>query len=137
MAAAESISGEKIAFNPFYFQDFGRIRRVIRKGARNGFYPRGADRMPMEYLVSHEWAHLVAAFLRHHDEGKWRRIVHLFAQDKADADSSFDPAKATQISIMSEAGIAEAFAEAFSALRLQSESDRPAVVNRLALVLRG
>ena len=60
IAAAESISGEKIAFNPFYFQNLRRIRRVVRKGVREGFYPRGADRLPMDYLVSHEWPHLVS-----------------------------------------------------------------------------
>jgi hypothetical protein len=137
IAAAESISGEKIAFNPFCFQSLRKIRRVVRKGVREGFYPRGVDLMPMDYLLSHEWAHLVAASLGRHDNERWNRILGLFARDTMEHTSSFDPAKAARISITSEASFAEALAEAFAAIRCQPESFQPEIVRRLSRVLRG
>jgi hypothetical protein len=43
IAAADSISGEKLAFNPYYFQDPKRIQRVIQRGEQDRFHPRGAS----------------------------------------------------------------------------------------------
>jgi hypothetical protein len=93
--------------------------------------------MPMDYLLSHEWAHLVAASLRRQDKERWNRILGLFARDTMEPTSSFDPAKAARISITSEASFAEALAEAFAAIRCQPESFQPEIVRRLSRILRG
>jgi hypothetical protein len=137
IAAADSISGEKLAFNPYYFQSPKRIRQVVQRGEQDRFHPRGASEAPECYLVSHEWAHLVAAYLRRHDKRRWAAIAALFRQDPEDTSSRFDWTKASPVSIDAEISMEEAFAEAFSATRWQPERLRPDIVTRLVSILRG
>jgi hypothetical protein len=90
IAAAESISGEKIAFNPHYFASPRRITKAARKGERAGIYPRGAGDARERYFISHEWGHLVLALLRRHDHGRYRRLAALFLNEPDNLRSPVD-----------------------------------------------
>ncbi len=78
IAAAESIFGEKIAFNPFYFANPRLMAKVAAEGERYGAYPKRAKDAKEWYFISHEWGHLVNAWLRRRDPERWVRLMALF-----------------------------------------------------------
>ncbi len=98
IAAAESIFGEKIAFNPFYFSRPKLVAETAANGERTGWHPAGAGSAAEVYFVSHEWGQLVHAWLRRHDTGKWKQSSWpLFAMDPNGAhDPPVDPGEGGQ-----------------------------------------
>jgi hypothetical protein len=137
IAAADSVVGEKIAFNPFYFRSTARIRKAVRKGSRAGWHPRGAEAAREWYIVSHEWGHIVFAWLRRHDFEKWRELVNLFATEPSDPRSPFDLLKASTISRYARRGITDAFAEAFSAIQWQQRDFGSNLLRQFAQIFGG
>lgn len=138
IGAADSIFGEKIAFNPFYFAKPKRIVQAVDRGERMGLYPVGAKDSGEWYIVSHEWGHLLNAWLRRHDRERWLLLMGLFQIDLSAANqSAFEPTKAEAISQYATSRIADAFAEAFSVLQWQEESLRADIVERVSRILRG
>ncbi len=137
IAAAESTFGEKIAFNPFYFASPRMMAKAAREGERYGAYPKGAKDAKEWYFVSHEWGHLVNAWLRRHEFERWLRLMALFRMEPDNPKSAFESTKAAAISQYATSRIADAFAEAFSVLQWQEEGSRADVVERFSRILRG
>jgi hypothetical protein len=137
IAAAESSFGEKIALNPFYFANPRIMAKAAKSGEKDGAYPRGAKDAKERYFVSHEWGHLVSAWLRRFDLERWLRLMALFREESGNPQSAFDPTKAEAISQYATSGIADAFAEAFSVLQWQKEVLRADIVERFSQILRG
>jgi hypothetical protein len=137
IAAADSLFGEKIAFNPFYFGSAARIRKALAKGDRAGWHPKDAASVGDRYFVSHEWGHLVFAWLRRNDYERWQGLVEIFAAEPGNPQSAFDLDKASSISRYARKGTADAFAEAFSVIQWQDKGLWPGVVLQFAQSLRG
>jgi hypothetical protein len=135
VAAAESVSGEKLAFNPYYFASPMRIAKAASHGEQTGWYPRSAGEAREWYFVSHEWGHLVDAWLRRRDPERWRRLAAVFAIDPGDRPFSFDPEKGGAVSLYARRGFSDAFADAFSVIQWRSKSHWPAIIRQFARIL--
>jgi hypothetical protein len=130
VAAADSLFGEKIAFNPDYFRMPSRLAKSIARGEEIGLYPEGAKDVRELYFVNHEWGHLVHAWLRRHHRERWRDLMARFAVDPEALQSPFDEDKATEISQYAKRGIVDAFAEAFSVIEWRSQGHWPEIIRR-------
>jgi hypothetical protein len=137
IAAAESIFGEKIAFNPFYFSRSKLVAETAAYGERTGWHPAGAGSAAEEYFVSHEWGHLVHAWLRRHDRDCLQRLTSLFAIDANEPRSPVDPSKVAAISLYAKRGISDAFADAFSVIQWRKEEQWPAILRQFSRILGG
>ncbi len=135
VAAADSLFGEKIAFNPYYFRSPRRIAKAVAYGDGIGLYPAGAKDVRELYFVTHEWGHLVHAGLRRHHGERWRNLMALFAVDPEDPQSPFDQDKAVEISQYAKRGISDAFAEAFSVIQWRQKSLWPEIVRQFDRIL--
>jgi hypothetical protein len=80
IAAAESLFGGKVAFNPFCFANPRLMAKVAKEGERYGTYPKGAKDAKEWYFISHEWGHLVNAWLRRRAPERWVRLMALFSE---------------------------------------------------------
>ncbi len=137
IAAADSVFGEKIAFNPFYFDQPRRITQALSLGEKGGLHPAGARRARESHIISHEWGHLVHAWLRRYDRERWSTLIALCAVDPADRRSPFDRDKAAAICQYARRGIPDAFAEAFSVIQWQKQDLWPELMKRFDQILRG
>jgi hypothetical protein len=137
IAAAESTFGEKIAFNPFYFANPRMMAKAAKDGERDRAYPRGAKEAKEWYFVSHEWGHLVSAWLRRFDLERWLRLMALFREEPDNPQSAFDPTKVAAISQYATSRLTDAFAEAFSVLKWQDEAAWGNLIERFSRILRG
>ncbi len=92
------MGGEKIAFNPFYFGSLRKIARTAKEGERFGTFPKGAGKAKEWYFITHEWGHLVYAWLRRHDRKRWHGLTSLLAIDPDNPRSDVDLDKVAAIS---------------------------------------
>jgi hypothetical protein len=137
IGAADSVFGEKIAFNPYYLASPRRIAKTVALGEGVGLYPGGAKKAGECYFVTHEWGHLVNAWLRRHDLERWLRLMALFRTGPGATPSAFDPARAAPISEYATSRIADAFAESFSVLQWQQPEFWPDLIQRFGQLLWG
>jgi hypothetical protein len=137
IAAADVVFGEKLAFNPLYFGRPKKLREAASFGERVGLYPRGAKDAGEWYFVSHEWGHLLHAWLRRHRNPLLDDLMALFASNPAVHTSSFDPDKAAAISLNAKRGMTEAFADAFSLIQWNEKNRWPEIVRLFSRILGG
>jgi hypothetical protein len=137
IAAADVVFGEKLAFNPLYFGRPKKLREAASLGERVGLYPRGAKDAGEWYFISHEWGHLVHAWLRGNRKLLLDDLMALFASNSDVVRSPIDPDRAATISLNAKRGMTEAFADAFSLIQWNEEDRWPEIVRLFARILGG
>jgi hypothetical protein len=129
IARADNNEGKFLNFNPHHWSKPEAIANEVKTGSESGWFVKGIS--DPNYIVSHEWGHLVDAHLKVTDQKKWIELRQVFS----DKPSELDWNKAVQVSRYAATNRLEAIAETFAAARHQPKAMQPQVVRDFMRVL--
>lgn len=121
-ARADNNQGQFLTFNPNKWGSIDALKAEITKSSESGWFAKGIT--DPNYVVAHEWGHLVDAHLKVTNQNKWIDIRKVFSEKETDLDWK----KAKAVSKYATTNRIEAIAESFAASRFQPKADQPQVV---------
>lgn len=111
------VKGDALHFNPAYWGDLKKARKVFDKSAKTGWIPEGVEDAGPQYFVTHEFGHMVDSWARRNHRAKYLDAHAVFKG----SDNQFDAAKGGSVSQYAATSTTESFAEAFAGARWSSK----------------